>query len=73
MTTTNQLIANKPRYRSCCRTFCRAATGLYKIRQIEDALHGEINWNTWKNKIYNSYSNETKANLSDSFDFWNSY
>lgn len=45
----------------------------YTIRQIEDALNGEIHWNNWKNDIKNSYNNATENNLDDSFDFWNTY
>jgi hypothetical protein len=42
----------------------------YTIRQIEDALKGQKNWNAWKNNIKNKYNNETENNLDALFNYW---
>jgi hypothetical protein len=42
----------------------------YTIRQIEDALPGQLTWNAWKTNIKNLYNNATKENLDALFDFW---
>ena len=43
----------------------------YTIRQIEDALPGQLTWNAWKTNIKNLYNNATENNLDALFDFWN--
>ncbi|MFP4046916.1 MAG: hypothetical protein ACLFT4_04050, partial [Bacteroidales bacterium] len=35
----------------------------YTIKQIENALKGQRNWNGWRDNIKNKYSNETENNL----------
>jgi hypothetical protein len=35
----------------------------YTIKQIEDALNGQKNWNSWRNNIINRYNNPTEVNL----------
>lgn len=42
----------------------------YTIRQLEDALRGKQTWNSWRDNIKNSYSNETESNLDILFDYW---
>ncbi len=42
----------------------------YSMRQLEDALKGQKNWNNWKNNIKNKYKNGTKNNLDDCFSYW---
>lgn len=54
------------------RSYNDQVTG-YTIRQIEDALSSEIHWNSWKEKIINSYNNATENNLGGSFDYWNTH
>ncbi|MGM0532822.1 MAG: hypothetical protein ACQER7_15855, partial [Bacteroidota bacterium] len=44
----------------------------YTIKQIENALKGQRNWNGWRNNIKNRYSNETEDNLDAAFTYWNS-
>lgn len=43
----------------------------YTMRQIEDALKGQKNWNGWRNNIKNKYNNGTENNLDALFSFWN--
>jgi hypothetical protein len=43
----------------------------YSIRQIEDALQGQKNWNGWRDNIKNRYENATENNVDALFDFWN--
>lgn len=42
----------------------------YTIRQLEDALIGELKWDGWKNKIKKLYNNDTEENLDALFRFW---
>jgi hypothetical protein len=42
----------------------------YTIRQIEDALLGERQWQNWRLKIQNSYTNATENNLESLFIYW---
>lgn len=42
----------------------------YTIRQLEDALKGQRNWNDWKDNIENKYNNGTKNNLEALFNHW---
>ena len=42
----------------------------YSIRQIEDALNGQENWNGWRDNIINRYNNGTEGNLPALFTFW---
>ena len=42
----------------------------YTIRQIEDALVGQREWNGWRDNIKNRYNNETEENLDALFAFW---
>ena len=43
----------------------------YTIRQIENSLMYQKNWNDWKNKIKNDYENPTENNLDQLFNYWN--
>lgn len=43
----------------------------YSIRQIEDALDGQDNWNGWRINIKNKHTNGTENNLEALFNFWN--
>ncbi len=43
----------------------------YTIKQIEDALKGQKNWNGWKANIKNKYNNETEKYLDATFSYWN--
>jgi hypothetical protein len=43
----------------------------YTIRQIEDALIGQLTWNAWRDNIKNLYNNATENNLDALFDYWN--
>lgn len=43
----------------------------YTIKQIEDTLNGIKTWNSWRDKIKNSYSNATRNNIDILFDYWN--
>ena len=42
----------------------------YTIRQIEDALIGQREWNGWRDNIKNRYNNETEENLDELFAYW---
>ncbi len=42
----------------------------YTIRQLEDALNGEHDWDGWKNNIKNNYINATENNLDLLFNYW---
>ncbi len=42
----------------------------YTIRQIEDAVVGQENWNSWRDNIINRYNNATKGNLPALFAHW---
>jgi hypothetical protein len=42
----------------------------YTIRQIEDALPGQLTWNAWKTNIKNLYNNATENNLDALFNYW---
>ena len=43
----------------------------YTIRQIENSLMYQKNWDDWKNKIINDYDNPTENNLPALFTRWN--
>ncbi|HMM11622.1 MAG TPA: hypothetical protein PKE03_05965 [Bacteroidales bacterium] len=43
----------------------------YTIRQIEDALIGQLTWNAWRDNIKNLYNNATENNLDALFAYWN--
>ncbi len=43
----------------------------YTIRQIEDAVYGQKNWNNWRDNIINKYDNATEGNLPALFTHWN--
>lgn len=43
----------------------------YTIKQIEDALIGQENWNDWRDNIKNKYNNGTENKLDAAFAFWN--
>lgn len=53
------------------KTYADQVSG-YSIKQIEDALKGQKNWNGWRNNIKNKYSNGTENNLDAAFTYWNS-
>ncbi|ADV50720.1 hypothetical protein Celal_3456 [Cellulophaga algicola DSM 14237] len=42
----------------------------YSIRQIEDALDGQDNWNGWRINIKNKHTNGTENNLEALFNIW---
>ena len=42
----------------------------YTIRQLEDALRGELKWVDWKNSIKNKYYNADENHLDLLFDVW---
>ncbi len=39
----------------------------YTIKQIEDALNGQKNWNSWRDNIKNKYNNPTESHLDKLF------
>lgn len=43
----------------------------YTMKQIEDALKGQKNWNGWRDNIKNKYTNGTENNVDALFNFWN--
>lgn len=43
----------------------------YKISEIEGALKGQHNWNSWRDNIKNKIDNGTEENLFDLFTLWN--
>jgi hypothetical protein len=43
----------------------------YTIRQIENSLMYQKNWDDWRNKIINDYDNTTENNLPALFTRWN--
>ncbi len=53
------------------KTYADQVSG-YSIKQIEDALKGQKNWNGWRDNIKNKYSNGTENNLDAAFIYWNS-
>lgn len=42
----------------------------YSIRQIEDALKGQKQWNGWRDNIKNKYNNSSEGNLNALFSHW---
>ena len=42
----------------------------YTIRQVEDAILNQKNWNNWRDNIKNRYNNGTKQNLDALFSHW---
>ena len=42
----------------------------YTIRQIEDALIGQREWNGWRDNIKRRYTNSTENNLDALFEYW---
>jgi len=43
----------------------------YSMRQVEDAIIGQRNWNGWRDNIKNKYTNGTENNLDAAFIYWN--
>jgi hypothetical protein len=43
----------------------------YTIREIENSLMYQKNWDDWRNKIINDHTNPTENNLSALFTRWN--
>lgn len=56
---------------SSYKTYSDQVSG-YSIKQIEDALKGQKNWDGWRDNIKNKYSNGTENNLDAAFTYWNS-
>lgn len=42
----------------------------YSILQIENAIRGQENWNSWRDNIINIYDNGTEGNLQALFTHW---
>lgn len=42
----------------------------YTIRQIENSLVGERDWDDWKDAIINDHTNATENELDELFDHW---
>jgi len=53
------------------KTYADQVSG-YSIKQIEDALKGQKNWNGWRDNIKNKFNNGTENNLDAAFTYWNS-